>query len=136
MKEKLIYLLSKYRDAFAADKEALDAIIGHEEYIIMNVEKPHPPLLTRPAYPSSPGDRGALEVEVTSPIIITWHNGKSRMVGDFRALSSYTISNRYPIRRIHETSTQLSQAKFITTMEALKGFTKISQQTIPENNQG
>ncbi|MBW0554849.1 hypothetical protein O181_094564 [Austropuccinia psidii MF-1] len=62
------------------------------------------------------------QVEVTTPVIITWHNGKSRMVGDFRALNTYTIPDRYPIPRIHETLTQLSQAKLITAMDALKGF--------------
>ncbi|MBW0461624.1 hypothetical protein O181_001339 [Austropuccinia psidii MF-1] len=101
-----------------------------------------PPLSRRPDYPASPRARQALEihikelidlgvlrkvgyneqVEVTTPLIITWHNGKSRMVEDFRALSTYTISEIYPIPRIHETLTQLSQAKFITAMDALKGF--------------
>ncbi|MBW0534615.1 hypothetical protein O181_074330 [Austropuccinia psidii MF-1] len=46
------------------------------------------------------------------------------MVGDFRALNTYTVPERYPIPRIHETLTQLSQAKLITAMEALKGFHK------------
>ncbi|MBW0538357.1 hypothetical protein O181_078072 [Austropuccinia psidii MF-1] len=62
------------------------------------------------------------QVEVTTPIFIVWNNGKSRMLGDFRALNTYTIPNRYSIPRIHETLTQLSQAKFITAMDALKGF--------------
>ncbi|MBW0525878.1 hypothetical protein O181_065593 [Austropuccinia psidii MF-1] len=62
------------------------------------------------------------KVEVTTPVIITWHNGKSRMVGDFRALNTYTIPDRYPIPRIHETLTQLCQAKFIKAIDALKGF--------------
>ncbi|MBW0503725.1 hypothetical protein O181_043440 [Austropuccinia psidii MF-1] len=44
------------------------------------------------------------------------------MVGDFRALKTYTTLDRYPIPRIHETLTQLSQAKLITAMDALKGF--------------
>ncbi|MBW0551104.1 hypothetical protein O181_090819 [Austropuccinia psidii MF-1] len=44
------------------------------------------------------------------------------MVGDFRALITYTIPDRYPIPRIHKTLAQLSQAKFITAMDALKGF--------------
>ncbi|MBW0524423.1 hypothetical protein O181_064138 [Austropuccinia psidii MF-1] len=44
------------------------------------------------------------------------------MVGDFRALNTYTIPERYQIPRIHETLTQLSQANFITAMDALKGF--------------
>ncbi|MBW0523403.1 hypothetical protein O181_063118 [Austropuccinia psidii MF-1] len=62
------------------------------------------------------------QVEVTTPVIIAWHNGKSRMVGESRALNTYTIPERYPIPRIHETLTQLSQAKYITAMDALKGF--------------
>ncbi|MBW0552540.1 hypothetical protein O181_092255 [Austropuccinia psidii MF-1] len=62
------------------------------------------------------------QVEVTTPVIITWHNGKSRMVGGFRALKTYTIPDRYPIPRIHETLTQLSQSNFITAMDALKSF--------------
>ncbi|MBW0592143.1 hypothetical protein O181_131858 [Austropuccinia psidii MF-1] len=142
MKEKLIDLLFKYKNAFATDKEPLGAIIGHEVDIILNVEKPYPPLLRRPAYPASPRAREALEVhikelmgpvvliklghkeqvEVTTPVIITWHNGKSRMVGHFRALNTYNIPDRYPIPRIRETLTQLSQAKFITSMDTLKGF--------------
>ncbi|MBW0499369.1 hypothetical protein O181_039084 [Austropuccinia psidii MF-1] len=111
MKEKLIDLLFKYKNAFATEKEPLGAIIEHEVEIILNVEKPYPPLLRRLAYPASPRAREALEVhikelvdlgvlrklghnqqvEVTTPVIKTWHNGKSRMVVDFRALSTYTI---------------------------------------------
>ncbi|MBW0485762.1 hypothetical protein O181_025477 [Austropuccinia psidii MF-1] len=110
MEEKLIDLLFKYKNAFATDKEPLGAIIGHEVDIILNVQKPYPPLLRRPAYPAIPRAREALEVhieesidlgvltkvghneqvEITTPVIITWHNGKSRMVGDFRALKTYT----------------------------------------------
>ncbi|MBW0506832.1 hypothetical protein O181_046547 [Austropuccinia psidii MF-1] len=62
------------------------------------------------------------QIEVTTPVFLGWHNGKSRMVGDFRALNTYNIPERYPIPRIHETLTQLSQAMFITAMDALKGF--------------
>ncbi|MBW0479942.1 hypothetical protein O181_019657 [Austropuccinia psidii MF-1] len=59
------------------------------------------------------------QVEVTKPVIITGNNRKSGMVGDFKALSTYTIPHRYPIPRIHETVTQLSQAKLITAMDSL-----------------
>ncbi|MBW0531902.1 hypothetical protein O181_071617 [Austropuccinia psidii MF-1] len=142
MKEKLIDLLFKYKNAFATDKKPLCAIIRHEVEIILNVEKPYPPLLRRPAYPASPRARKALEVqikelmdlgvlrkvghneqvEVTTPVIITWNNGKSRMVGDFRALNTYTIPDRHPIPRIHDTLTRLSQDIFITAMNSLKVF--------------
>ncbi|MBW0539476.1 hypothetical protein O181_079191 [Austropuccinia psidii MF-1] len=138
----MIYLSFKYKNAFATDKEQLGAIIGHKVDIIINVEKPSPPLLRIPAYPDIPTAREALEVqieelmdlgvlrkvghneqvEVTTPVIIAWYNGKSRIVGDFRALNTYTIPDRYPIPRIHERLTQLSQANFITAMDALKVF--------------
>ncbi|MBW0523347.1 hypothetical protein O181_063062 [Austropuccinia psidii MF-1] len=44
------------------------------------------------------------------------------MVGDFRALDTHTVPDRYFIAGIQETLTQLSKAKFITSMDALKGF--------------
>ncbi|MBW0563816.1 hypothetical protein O181_103531 [Austropuccinia psidii MF-1] len=44
------------------------------------------------------------------------------MVGDFRALNTYTVPDRYQIPRIQETLNQLSKAKYITSMDALKGF--------------
>ncbi|MBW0537696.1 hypothetical protein O181_077411 [Austropuccinia psidii MF-1] len=142
MKENLINLLFKYKNAFANDKKPLGAIIGHEIDILLNVEKPYPPLLGRTAYPASPRAREALEVhikesielgvlrkvghnehvELTTPVIITWHNGKSRMAGDFRALNTYTIPDRYPIHRIYETLKQLYQDKLITAMYYIKGF--------------
>ncbi|MBW0508598.1 hypothetical protein O181_048313 [Austropuccinia psidii MF-1] len=82
--------------AFETNKEPLGAIIGNEVEIVLNVEKPYPPLLRRPAYPASPRAREALEVnikelmdlgvlrkvghneqvEVTTLVIIAWHNGK------------------------------------------------------------
>ncbi|MBW0561474.1 hypothetical protein O181_101189 [Austropuccinia psidii MF-1] len=109
---------------------------------MLNVETPYPQILRRPAYPASLRAREALEshinelmklgvlrkvghneeVTVTTPVITTCHNYKSRMVGDFRALNTNTIPDRYPIPRIHETLTQLSKARFITSMDDFKGF--------------
>ncbi|MBW0514828.1 hypothetical protein O181_054543 [Austropuccinia psidii MF-1] len=70
MKEKLIDLLFKYKNAFATDKEQGGAIIGHEVDIIINVEKPYPPLLRRLAYPASPRVREALEVNIKELIYL------------------------------------------------------------------
>ncbi|MBW0546175.1 hypothetical protein O181_085890 [Austropuccinia psidii MF-1] len=44
------------------------------------------------------------------------------MVGDFRALNTYTVPDRYPILKIQIALTQISQAVYISTMDALKGF--------------
>ncbi|MBW0539099.1 hypothetical protein O181_078814 [Austropuccinia psidii MF-1] len=99
---ELYTLLFDHREAFASDKELLGAIIGHEVDIILNIERPYPPLLKRPAYPASPQSREALEihieelldlgvirkvghdeeVKITTPVIVAWNNKKTRMVGD------------------------------------------------------
>ncbi|MBW0548695.1 hypothetical protein O181_088410 [Austropuccinia psidii MF-1] len=114
---ELSALLYDHREAFASEKEPLGEIIGHEVDIILNIERPYPPLLRRPAYPASPKSREALEihikelldlgvirkahhneeVEITTPVIVAWHNGKSRMVGDLRDLNTSTVPDRYPI---------------------------------------
>ncbi|MBW0537137.1 hypothetical protein O181_076852 [Austropuccinia psidii MF-1] len=129
-------------EAFASDKEPLGAIIGHEADLILNIERPYPPLLRRPAYPASPKSREDLEahikelldlsvirkvghnedVEITTPVIVAWHNGKFRMVGDFRPLNTYTIPDRYPIPKIQIVLTQISQEVYITIMDSLQGF--------------
>ncbi|MBW0535379.1 hypothetical protein O181_075094 [Austropuccinia psidii MF-1] len=123
----MIEILYKYKTAFKTDKDPLGFIIEHEGNIIINLDKPYQSLIKRPAYPARPRARDSLEVhieelmelgalkkvdpkqqlEVTKPVIITWHNGKSRIVGNFRALSSYTIPNRYPIPGMNETLTQV-----------------------------
>ncbi|MBW0537253.1 hypothetical protein O181_076968 [Austropuccinia psidii MF-1] len=145
MRHELIDVLYTYNNAFASDIEPVGAIKGHEVDITLNIDRPYPPVLRRPAYPASPRAREALEkhiqeliqlgvlrkvghneeVEVTTPVIIAWHNDKSRMVGDFRELNTYTVPDRYPIPRTQETLTQLSKAKYITSMDSLKGFHQI-----------
>ncbi|MBW0569450.1 hypothetical protein O181_109165 [Austropuccinia psidii MF-1] len=127
---------------FSLNKERLGAIFGHEVDIILNIERPYPPLSRRPAYPASPKSRESLEihikelldlglirnvghneeVEITTQVIVAWHKGKSRIVGDFRALNTYTIPDRDPIPKIQISLTQTSPAVYITTMDALKGF--------------
>ncbi|MBW0460708.1 hypothetical protein O181_000423 [Austropuccinia psidii MF-1] len=111
---------------------------------MLNLERPHPPLLKILAYPAIPRDREALEtyidklmklgvlrkfghneeVEVKTTVNSTWNNDKSRMVGDLRPLDTYTIQDRYPIPSIHEMFTQLYKARFTTPMIALDGFNK------------
>ncbi|MBW0570968.1 hypothetical protein O181_110683 [Austropuccinia psidii MF-1] len=51
---ELSSLLYDHRGAFASDKESLGAIIGHDVDIILNIERPYPPLLRRPAYQKVP----------------------------------------------------------------------------------
>ncbi|MBW0573826.1 hypothetical protein O181_113541 [Austropuccinia psidii MF-1] len=99
-------------------------------------------MLRRPPYPASLETRKEIEkhinellnmdlsrkighneiVEITTPVLITWHDGKSRLCGDFRALNNYTKSERYPIPRIPHALDKLAKAKYITKMDCMKGF--------------
>ncbi|MBW0500258.1 hypothetical protein O181_039973 [Austropuccinia psidii MF-1] len=94
MRHELIDVLYIYTNAFASDTEPLGAIKEHEVDITLNIDRPYPPVLGRPAYPASPRAREALEkyiqelfqlgvlrkvghneeVEVTTAVIIAWHN--------------------------------------------------------------
>ncbi|MBW0541820.1 hypothetical protein O181_081535, partial [Austropuccinia psidii MF-1] len=139
---ELSALLFDHKEEFSSDKGPLGAIIGHQVDIILNIKRPYPPLLRGPAYPENPKSREALEidikelldlgliqkvghneeVDITTPVIVAWHNGISIMVRDFRALNTYTVPDRYPIPNMQISLTQISQAVYITTMDALKGF--------------
>ncbi|MBW0524942.1 hypothetical protein O181_064657 [Austropuccinia psidii MF-1] len=141
-KSELSALLYDHKEDFASDKEPLGENVGHEADITLNIERLYPPLLRRPAYPASPKSREALEIHIedlldlqlirkvghneeverTKPVIVAWHNGKSRMAGDFRALKTYTFPDRYPIPKIQIALTQISQSVYISTMDSLKGF--------------
>ncbi|MBW0480108.1 hypothetical protein O181_019823 [Austropuccinia psidii MF-1] len=61
-------------------------------------------------------------VEITTPVLITWHDGKSRLCGEFRALNNYTKANRYPIPRIPHALDRLEKARNITKMDCMKVF--------------
>ncbi|MBW0506154.1 hypothetical protein O181_045869 [Austropuccinia psidii MF-1] len=53
-------------------------------------------------------------VEITTTVLITWHDGKFRLCGDFRALNNYTKADRYSIPRISHALDKLANAKYIT----------------------
>ncbi|MBW0465354.1 hypothetical protein O181_005069 [Austropuccinia psidii MF-1] len=115
-KLNLLNMLRKNGPAFAIGEEPLGKIRGHDIELYLDVERPYPPILRRSPYPESLETRKKIEkhinellerdvirkighneiVEITTPILITWHDGKSRLCGDFRALNNYTKSDRYP----------------------------------------
>ncbi|MBW0536345.1 hypothetical protein O181_076060 [Austropuccinia psidii MF-1] len=117
-------------------------MFGHEADIIFDIKRPFQSLWRRPAYTAKPKLIEALElhieellefgvirkvgqneeVEITSPVIVSWDNSKYRMVEDFRALNTYTVPDRYPIPKIQIDLTQIYQAVYIRTMDSLKGF--------------
>ncbi|MBW0530762.1 hypothetical protein O181_070477 [Austropuccinia psidii MF-1] len=135
-------MLRKNRPALAIGEEPLGKIRGHDIELYLDVERPYPPMLRRPPYPASPENRKEIEkhinelldidvirkighneiVEITTPVLITWHDGKSRLCGDFRALNNYTKADRYPIPRIPHALDKQAKAKYITIMNFMNGF--------------
>ncbi|KAG0140692.1 hypothetical protein CROQUDRAFT_52862, partial [Cronartium quercuum f. sp. fusiforme G11] len=90
-------IIRKFHKAFALGEVEMGTVKNHEVEIKLTVEKPYPPILRKAAYPASPRNRveigrhikelveyGILrkvganeEVEVTSPVVVAWHNNKS-----------------------------------------------------------
>ncbi|MBW0473774.1 hypothetical protein O181_013489 [Austropuccinia psidii MF-1] len=141
-KLSLLKILRKNRPAFSIGEEPLGKIRGHDIELYLNLERPYPPILRRPPYPASLEIRKKIEkhinelldidvirrighneiVEITTPVLITWHDGKSRLCVDFRALNNYTKAHRYPIPRIPHALDKLAKEKYITKMDCMKGF--------------
>ncbi|MBW0553693.1 hypothetical protein O181_093408 [Austropuccinia psidii MF-1] len=114
-KLSLLKILTKTRPAFAIGGEPLGKIRGHDIELYLDVERPYPPMLRRPPYPGILDTRKGIEkhinklldmdvitkighnqiVEITTPVLITWNDGKSRLCGDYRALNGYTKADRY-----------------------------------------
>ncbi|MBW0524925.1 hypothetical protein O181_064640 [Austropuccinia psidii MF-1] len=100
-------LLNEFREVqfsttlttFAIGEQQLCKIRGHDIELYLDVERPYPPMLRRPPYPASLETRkeikkhinelpdmdvirkiGHNEIgEITTPFLITWHDGKSRL---------------------------------------------------------
>ncbi|MBW0509024.1 hypothetical protein O181_048739 [Austropuccinia psidii MF-1] len=135
-------MLRKNRPAFAVGVEPLGKIRGHYIELYLDVKRPYPPMLRRSPYPASWETRREIEkhinelldmdvirkighnviVEITTPVLINWIDGKYRLCGDFRALNNYTKAERYPIPRITHSLDKLEKARYITKMDCMKGF--------------
>ncbi|MBW0509283.1 hypothetical protein O181_048998 [Austropuccinia psidii MF-1] len=141
-KISLLKMLGKSRPSFAIGEEKLGKIRGDDIELYLDVERPYLPMLSKHPYPESPETRKEngkhihelLDMDViinigdneivgtTTPVLITWNDGRSMLCGDFRALNNYTKAYRYPIPRIPHALDKLAKAKYITKMNCMKGF--------------
>ncbi|KAG0140327.1 hypothetical protein CROQUDRAFT_20230, partial [Cronartium quercuum f. sp. fusiforme G11] len=92
-------IIRKIHKVFALGDMEIGTIKNHEVEIKLTVEKPYLPILRKAAYPASPRNRVEIErhikelveysilrkvgtteeVEVTSPVVVAWHNNKSQV---------------------------------------------------------
>ncbi|MBW0581924.1 hypothetical protein O181_121639 [Austropuccinia psidii MF-1] len=107
-------MLRNNRKAFSIGEEPLGKIRGHDIELYLDVERPYPLMLRRPPYPASLETRKEIQrhinellymdfirkighneiVEITTPVLITWNDGKSMLCEGFRALNNYTNAYR------------------------------------------
>ncbi|MBW0579020.1 hypothetical protein O181_118735 [Austropuccinia psidii MF-1] len=140
----LLKMLRKNTPAFSIGEEQLGKIRCHDIELYLDLERPYPPILRRPLYPASLETRKGIEkninellemdvirkighneiVEITTPVLITWHDSNSRLCGDFRSLNRYTKADRYPISSIANALDKQEKAKYITKMDCIKGYHK------------
>ncbi|MBW0480730.1 hypothetical protein O181_020445 [Austropuccinia psidii MF-1] len=141
-KLSLLEILRKNKPAFAIGEEPLGKIRGHDIELYLDVERLYPHMLRRPPYPAILEARKEIQkhinefldmdvirnigyneiVKITTPVLITWHDGKSGLYGNFRALNNYKKFDRYPTPRIPHSLGKLAKAKYITKMDFMKGF--------------
>ncbi|MBW0500354.1 hypothetical protein O181_040069 [Austropuccinia psidii MF-1] len=140
--EELLNEFKEGKPAFSFSEEPLGKVRGHDIELYLDVEGPYPPILRRPPYPASLETRKEIEkhinelldmdvirkivhnelMEITTPVVITWNDGKCRLCGDFTALNNYTKVDRCLIPRIPHALDKLAKAKYITKMDCMKGF--------------
>lgn len=94
-----------------------------------------------PPFPSSPAKREVMDKQMDTwiqlgviesstspwgaPGFIVYRNSKPRMVIDYRKLNDLTIPDEFPLPRQEDIMHALSGAQWLSTMDALSGFTQV-----------
>ena len=143
--DKLEKVCISYPWAFAHGNHELGVAKDYEMDLKMTIQPPYPPILRKLPYMASPKVRQIIEEHLTdlihkgilekvensdeeavhSPVLISYDHNKTRLVGDFRALNSYTVGDTYPMPRIDVNLSIMYGAKFISSMDINKGFHQI-----------
>ncbi|MBW0485704.1 hypothetical protein O181_025419 [Austropuccinia psidii MF-1] len=104
----LLKILRKKRTVCAIVEEPLGKIIGHDIEFCLDVGRPYPPMLGRPPQPERLETRKEIEkhinellemdvirkrghneiVEITTPVLNTWNDGKDGLCGNSRVLNN------------------------------------------------
>ncbi|MBW0498777.1 hypothetical protein O181_038492 [Austropuccinia psidii MF-1] len=130
----LLKIVRKNRPEFTIGEEPLGKIKGHDMKLYLHMERPYPPILRRPPYAEILETGKKIEkhinelleidvirkignneiLEIATPVLITCHDGKYRLCGDFRALNNYTKADWYLLPRIPYSLDKLEKSKYIT----------------------
>ncbi|MBW0486415.1 hypothetical protein O181_026130 [Austropuccinia psidii MF-1] len=145
----LLKILRKQRPVFAIGEEPSQKMRVNDKELYLDVERPYTPILRRNTNPKSLETSKEIEehvnelldpdfiqkignteiLEVTTPIKITWHDGRYKLCVDFRGLNKYTKADRYPIPRIPHSVYKLENTKYMTEMDFMRVFHQMGVKT-------
>jgi hypothetical protein len=133
-------IVSRFPMAFAHGSHQLGKSPNFEMKIQLDLPNPAPSNLRKASYPASPRSREDINIAIdelinldlirpskssfAAPAIMVY-KPRPRMVIDYRALNAVTVPISYPMPRIDESLSLLAGAKFISTLDANKGFHQI-----------
>ena len=135
-KSRLEEIVARNKLAFS-----LNGRLGHyDARVEITLKEGVKPVSIRP-FPSSPANREAMDKQMdtwleqrviepsrspwAAPVFIVWRNGKPRMVIDLRKLNESVIPDEFPIPRQEEILQALEGSQWLSTLDALSGFTQL-----------
>ena len=135
--QKVQRILVQHKEVFG-----LDGRLGNyaEEVRIPLIPETKP--ISIPPFHASPANREIIDKQMDSwlnlgviepsrspwgaPVFIAYRNGKPRMVIDLRRLNEKVVADEFPLPRQDEILQSLEGSQYLSTLDALAGFTQLS----------
>jgi hypothetical protein len=135
-KEKLRKVVLENQEAFG-----LDGRLGHYPAKVPVPLREDTKEVSLPPFFASPAKKEVMDKQMDAwlkleviepsqspwgaPAFIVYRNGKARMVIDYRKLNDRVIPDEFPLPRQEEILQSLSGAQWLSTLDALAGFTQL-----------
>jgi Reverse transcriptase (RNA-dependent DNA polymerase) len=127
----LLHAISSFPIAFALGSHQLGSC--PEDEMEVDVPTPMPPVLRKAAYRRSPRSRAVPDVAlddliscgIIRPSRSRFPSPAISMCVDYRALNTFTVPISYPMPRVAESLSLLHGAKYISCLDANKGFHQV-----------
>lgn len=136
-REKIRDIVRKNDSAFA-----IDGHLGHYDEEVEIPLLPGTKPISVPPYQASPANKEVIDKQMdtwlkleviepsrspwAAPVFIVYRNHKPRMVIDLRRLNDRAIADEFPLPRQEEILQSLSGSRYLSTLDALAGFTQLS----------
>ena len=130
-------ILEQHKEVFG-----LEGRLGHYEEEVSIPLLPDTKPISIPPFHASPANREVIDKQMDAwielgviepskspwgaPVFIAYRNNKPRMVIDLRRLNEKVVADEFPLPRQDEILQSLEGSQYLTTLDALAGFTQLS----------